>query len=114
MRPRPCVAMKLMASAVTRSAAMVRSPSFSRSSSSTTITIRPARICSMAWATVRWGSDDTADTILDEAGDVLGDQVNLDVDTISGAALAEVGDGEGVRYQHDVDHPAPDSVDGQA
>src|SRR5574341_1565807 len=40
--------MKLMASAVTFSAAMVRSPSFSRSSSSTTMTMRPARMSSMA------------------------------------------------------------------
>src|SRR3954465_15112961 len=40
--------MKLMASGVTRSAASVRSPSFSRSSSSTTTTIRPARISSRA------------------------------------------------------------------
>ena len=42
MRPRPCAAMKLMASGVTNWAAMVRSPSFSRSSSSTTTTMRPA------------------------------------------------------------------------
>src|SRR3989304_3452115 len=48
MRPRPSLAMKLMASGVTRSAAIVRSPSFSRSSSSTTITIRPSRISLMA------------------------------------------------------------------
>src|SRR3954454_8633851 len=40
--------MKLMASGVTCSAARVRSPSFSRSSSSTTTTIRPARISSTA------------------------------------------------------------------
>src|SRR5215831_9726084 len=53
--------MKLMASGVTCSAASVRSPSFSRSSSSTTTTIRPARISAMAPGTsmkgdskVRW------------------------------------------------------------
>src|ERR1017187_2721434 len=40
--------MKLMASGVTNSAASVRSPSFSRSSSSTTTIIRPARISSSA------------------------------------------------------------------
>jgi hypothetical protein len=43
-RPRAWVIMKLTASGVTRSAAMVRSPSFSRSSSSTTTIIPPARI----------------------------------------------------------------------
>jgi hypothetical protein len=40
--------MKLIASGVTFSAAIVRSPSFSRSSSSTTTTIFPARKSSIA------------------------------------------------------------------
>ena len=43
IRPRPYRAMKLIASGVTFSAAIVRSPSFSRSSSSTTMIIWPAR-----------------------------------------------------------------------
>src|SRR6266576_355290 len=51
MSPRPSRAMKLIASGVTRSAAIVRSPSFSRSSSSTRITMPPARIASMARVT---------------------------------------------------------------
>src|SRR5512134_2838667 len=46
--PRPWRAMKLIASGVTNSAARVRSPSFSRSSSSTRMTILPARISSRA------------------------------------------------------------------
>ena len=41
MRPRACVAMKLTASAVANCAATTRSPSFSRSGSSTTTTIFP-------------------------------------------------------------------------
>ena len=48
MRPRPWRAMKLMASGATFEAAMVRSPSFSRSSSSTTTIIRPAWMASIA------------------------------------------------------------------
>src|SRR5437762_11937020 len=40
--------MKLITAGVTFSAAIVRSPSFSRSASSTTITMRPARISSIA------------------------------------------------------------------
>ena len=44
IRPRPNRAMKLTASAVTCWAAITRSPSFSRSSSSTRITMRPARM----------------------------------------------------------------------
>src|SRR5580704_6287109 len=50
-RPRPNLAMKLMASGVTFSAARVMSPSFSRSSSSTTTIMRPARISSIAVGT---------------------------------------------------------------
>src|SRR5260370_6302614 len=50
-RPRTYLAMKLMASGVTFSAASVMSPSFSRSSSSTTTIMRPARISSMAVGT---------------------------------------------------------------
>src|SRR5580765_5703240 len=42
--PRPCLARKLIFSGVTNSAANTRSPSFSRSSSSTRMTISPARI----------------------------------------------------------------------
>ena len=48
MSPRPCLARKLIFSGVTKSAAKTRSPSFSRSSSSTRMTISPARI---AWTT---------------------------------------------------------------
>ena len=50
-RPRPCVTMKFTISGVTFSAATVRSPSFSRSSSSTTITMRPSRMASTACST---------------------------------------------------------------
>ena len=41
MSPRPCLAMKLMASGVAICAGMTRSPSFSRSSASTSTTMRP-------------------------------------------------------------------------
>ena len=59
-RPRPYLAMKLTASALTLSAAITRSPSFSRSSSSTTITMRPARISSMARSILRIASVPTS------------------------------------------------------
>ena len=48
INPRPYLVMKLIAPGVTLSAAMVRSPSFSRSSSSTRMTILPCRISLMA------------------------------------------------------------------
>src|ERR1035437_8358956 len=50
-RPRPYLAMKLVASGVIFSAAMVRSPSFSRSSSSQTTIMRPARSSESALST---------------------------------------------------------------
>ena len=53
--PRPYRAMKLMASGVIFSAAIVRSPSFSRSASSTTMTSRPARMASSASSMVANG-----------------------------------------------------------
>src|SRR6266542_3828262 len=46
--PRPCMAMKLIASGVANCAARVRSPSFSRVSSSHTTTMRPRRMSSIA------------------------------------------------------------------
>ncbi len=52
MSPLPSRAMKATDSGVTASAAMIRSPSFSRSSSSTSMSIRPARTSSMASAMV--------------------------------------------------------------
>ena len=52
MRPRPCRVMKLIISGVASSAAQTRSPSFSRSSSSATMTILPLRRSSIACSMV--------------------------------------------------------------
>ncbi len=54
--PRPSLAMKLTASGVTNCAAIVRSPSFSRFSSSTTTTILPWRTSSIASSIVANGT----------------------------------------------------------
>ncbi len=48
--PRPSLLIKLMTSGVVCCAAIIKSPSFSRSSSSTTITILPLRISSIAFS----------------------------------------------------------------
>src|SRR6266700_4128852 len=56
--------MKLIASGVTCSAARVRSPSFSRSSSSTTTTMRPARISSRAPGTSINGASCVRDGVI--------------------------------------------------
>ena len=53
--PRACMAMKLIASGVANWAAIVRSPSFSRSAASTTTTNLPWRMSSIASSTVAKG-----------------------------------------------------------
>src|ERR1700730_18604997 len=55
IRPRPYFDMKLMAAGVASWAAIVRSPSFSRSSSSMTTSILPARVSAMASSIVASG-----------------------------------------------------------
>src|SRR6478672_10864907 len=92
--------MKLTASGVTNCAAIVRSPSFSRSSSSTTTTNRPARISSIASSTDektvlgasaligssypgRVGLLRAAETWLQQALDVLSEDVDFEVDALA-------------------------------
>ena len=87
IRPRPSLAMKLIASGVANCAAIVRSPSFSRSSSSQTTTILPWRISSIASSivangVVRLWSCSCAG--LHQPLDVLGEDVDLDVDPRAG------------------------------
>ena len=61
IRPRASLAMKLIASGVANCAAITRSPSFSRPSSSQTMTMRPARISSIASSIVeKWLWTDSA------------------------------------------------------
>ena len=117
--------MKLMASGVTRSAAMVRSPSFSRSSSSTTMTILPSRICSSACSTEMWGGHPVQphgarppaslrQAIVQQAGDVFRQQVGLQVDRVARVQAAQVGDRQGVRDQRHREAARAHLVHGQA
>src|SRR2546426_7725424 len=77
IKPRACVAMKLIASGVTFSAATIRSPSFSRSSSSTIMTMRPSWISAMASSMV-------ANCIrLDQILHILCQNVELEVDGVA-------------------------------
>src|SRR5271163_1833429 len=93
--PRPSLAMKLIASGVANWAASVRSPSFSRSSSSHTTTILPSRISSIACSIVAKGV--VEDEVLirspsdsaHQSLDVLGEDVDLDVHDRALRELAE-------------------------
>src|SRR5260221_5533416 len=92
MSPRACLAMKLIASGVTNCAARTRSPSFSRSASSTRITMRPWRSSSSAFSTrVTFSSKRCSLAKLHEARDVLAEDVRLDVDLGARALLAPGG-----------------------
>src|SRR5262245_644530 len=84
IRPRPWVAMKLTASGVTFSAAIIRSPSFSRSSSSTMLTMRPSFSSVMASSIV------TNSIRFDQSLDILGYDVELQIHRISGLTHFEV------------------------
>ena len=66
----------------------------------------------MAWATEMWGL--TGMDPFDEASDLLGDHVGFEVDTATGAKLAEESDFEGVRNEQDFERRVFNFVDGQA
>src|SRR5262245_11673194 len=130
MRPRPCVAMKLIASGVANWAAIVKSPSFSRSAASTTTTKRPALISSIAsstvanpvvtsWCIARIVYPSPATLGAEQPLDVLRQHVHLEVDGIARSQVAERGhrervrderDGKGVRFQ--LSDRERDAVDG--
>src|SRR5438093_4475644 len=96
--------MKLIASGVANCAAIVRSPSFSRSAASTTTTNFPSRMSSIASSI---GANAFAHSTLSIAGsypsagrepfDVLREDVDLEVHAVAGPECGQRGLGEGVR-----------------
>src|SRR5262245_40240555 len=89
IRPRPSFVMKLTASGVANCAAIVRSPSFSRSAASTTTTNLPWRMSSIASSIVAkavfWSTSITSDRIrVHQALHVLGEHVGLEIDPVAG------------------------------
>src|SRR3954470_3067876 len=119
--PEVCLRKKAMFSGVAASAAMIRSPSFSRSSSSTTTTISPRPMASMAFSTVANG---ILALVLSVTGgqeplDVLGHHVDLEVDAVAGLSGSQRGNGGGVRNDRHgeavverIDHGEAAAVDG--
>src|SRR5829696_9057822 len=110
--------MKVISSGVTSDAAQIRSPSFSRSSSSATITSLPAAKSSIACSTVENGmavrefggrcataTSPRGRVRGDELADVLPDHVRLDVDTITGAERTERRVRPGVLDQRQLKNP---------
>ena len=115
--PRPCVTMKFRLSGVAFSAAMMKSPSFSRSASSTTITIFPARMSARASSIVAntgpvsWVMVSFLHRPLDRVEErlhVLRDHVDLQVQWVSHFGVAERRHLERVRDQrHAERRPVP-------
>src|SRR3954451_7980208 len=96
--------MNAIASGVMASAAMIRSPSFSRSASSTTMTSSPRAMAATAFSiSVKGISGLLAGVRGEQAFDVLGEHVDFEVDGIAGLLGAERGDGERVRDDGDVE-----------
>src|ERR1700694_170399 len=126
IRPPPALAMKAIHSGVTISAAIARSPSFSRSSSSTMMTGRPALSSSIASGIVARGiclfntRFGTLGTRTYQTFHITGDQVHLQVHSAALLVAAssclvqrvrDVGDGEGVVVVVDPYHGEADTVD---
>src|SRR4051812_3274756 len=108
IRPRACLAMKLMLSGVTCWAARTRSPSFSRSASSTRMTMRPRRSSSSAFSTRSMCSSTSSAPSgpeLQQARHVFAEDVGLDVD-----APAHGFDAPGRRAQRLRDQEQGDAV----
>src|SRR5215207_887411 len=122
IRPLPCTAMKLMSSGLTSSAAIVRSPSFSRSSSSQTMTIFPALVSSMISSIELNGIFNAPLAILQASGrprpneplDVFGYDVRLQVHPVTHPELFEVRVRAGLRQDGDGEGPVAQGDDGQA
>src|SRR4030067_281448 len=126
MSPRPYRAMKLMESGVTWSAAMVRSPSFLRSSSSTRITIFPDRMSSSAssiLASVIWTTfsrepvffekilGDPRILAFQEPEDIFPDDVRFHVDPVPRSGTAKGGPIQGKRNQRHLEPVRMDRAD---
>src|SRR5437764_1950286 len=109
IRPPPVLAMKAIHSGVTISAAMARSPSFSRSSSSTMMTGRPALNSSIASGMVASGIACLFNTRLGtpayQALQVAGDDVRLEVHAGSPFVASGHRALKGVRDQRDGEGP---------
>src|SRR5690349_4511226 len=114
IRPRACRAMKLMISGVTFSAAHTRSPSFSRSSSSMMMIIRPSRMSRTASSMVAIAMrsyvnrkpeiDKPSDlAVLNQTFNILRDNVDFEIHAVAGLQVRQVGDLPGLRDDRDLE-----------
>src|SRR3978361_2215057 len=100
--------MKAISSGVASSAAKIRSPSFSRSSSSTTITARPAAMSLTARSPSESGMTVSQDLVV-----VLGTNVDLEVHRVADGLAAEHGQLQRGGDQADAERVGGDLHDGE-
>src|SRR5262245_55738355 len=101
--PRPCVAMKFTTSGVIFSAATMRSPSFSRSSSSTMMTFLPSWISSSASSI----DAHAMSTSVQHPFDVLRDHVELQVHGVARPGMPQIRILERVRNNRNLQFKRP-------
>src|SRR6266511_6190687 len=107
--------MKPIISGVIFSAAMMRSPSFSRLASSTTTTASPRAMAAIAFSIVVNGiSDPFAGDRCEQALDVLGYEVGFEVDGRADAFVPQGRDGERVRDGGNVERAVAEGRHGEA
>src|SRR6056297_3946436 len=108
--------MKLISAGRTMLAAMIRSPSFSRSSSSSMTTMRPwrmsSRIVSIASNCMAYSGSRLP--LVQQAFEVAGDQVDLQVDRVSRTESPQRRDLQRVRDQVELEDGSLDTVHRQA
>src|SRR5579862_355584 len=126
IRPRACMAMKLMASGVTKSAASTRSPSFSRSSASARTTMRPWRSSSTkSWVVSRVMESSSGKTsilpacrgrsaFVEQALHVAGQHVHFEVHWRAGREVAQRRHGPRVGNDVHLEGGALDRIHGKA
>src|SRR4051794_5075914 len=114
MRPDVCERKNAIFSGVAASAAMIRSPSFSRSSSSTTTTISPLATAATASSMrARGMSAFSRFSVVQQSFDVLGDQIDFKVHTFACLPATQGGDLGGVRDDRDGEPVVGDRDDRQ-
>src|SRR5689334_6615130 len=110
--PLVCRTMKAMPSGVIFSAAMIRSPSFSRSASSTTTTNSPRAMAATASSIGANGIGSALSR--HQSFDILRHQVDLEVDRVTRALDPEGRDGSGVGDQGEFEALLPEARHGEA
>src|SRR5690348_2106653 len=106
--------MKLMSSARTRPAAMIRSPSFSRSSSSSITTMRPARSSSRMSGMESKDMGCVSGVELTQPFEITRHHIGFQVDPVAGLALREGRRLDRMRNQVDGKARALDGIDREA